>query len=320
MKITRSLASLVVALAAGGVAAQGFPSKPVRVVVPHTPGNAVDIVVRAVVPKLSELWGQPVSVENRAGAGGTIGAGIVAKSPPDGHTLLVDTVAFVQSPALYANLPYDIRKDFVGVSPLVSSPYVLIVSPAAGVKTVAELIAAAKARPGQLNFGSAGTGTGTHLVAEKFKHGAGIDVMHIPYKGGPEATTDTMAGRVTYGFRPIGAVLPLIREGKLLALGVSSARRSGLLPEVPTIAEAGVGGFEDAIWFGMWAPNGTPVAVVDKIATDIARAVTAPDLRDRLVNLAAEPMRMTAAEFAHFVQREIDGALRLAKTVGIKPE
>lgn len=320
MRIVRVLAALIVALGAGDTLAQGYPSKPVRVIVPFTPGSGIDVFTRPIAHKLAELWGQPVLVENRTGAGGTVGTGLVAKSAPDGYTLLVNSVAFVQSPALYANLPYDIQKDFVGISPLVASPYVLVVGPAAGVRTVAELVAAAKAKPGQLNFASTGIGTGTHLVAEKFKHAAGIDVVHVPYKGGPEANLDTMTGRVTYWFPPPGIALAHIREGKLLALGVTSARRSSLLPDVPTIAEAGVSGFEDKIWYGMWAPGGTPADLVEKLSKDLARALAAPDLRERLAKLGAEPMTMTPAEFARFVRTEIDDSARIIKTAGIKPQ
>lgn len=320
MNIVRVLAALILTSSVSGALAQSYPSKAVRVVVPFTPGSAIDVFSRAITQQLSELWGQPVLVENRAGAGGTVGAALVAKSPSDGYTLLVNSVAFVQSPALYASLPYDIQKDFVGVSALVSSPYVLVVGPAAGMRSVAQLVAAAKARPGQLNFGSAGIGTGTHLVAEKFKQAAGIDVVHVPYKGGPEANVDTMTGRVTYWFPPPSIVLPHVRDGKLLALGVTSARRSDLMPEVPTIAEAGIGGFEDKIWYGMWAPAGTSADLVETLSKDVARALAAPEVRERLTKLGAEPMTMTPAEFARFVRSEIDDSARIIKAAGIKPQ
>ena len=320
MNIVRVLAALIVASSVSYTLAQSYPSKAVRVIVPFTAGSGIDVFTRPVTQKLSEIWGQPVPVENRAGAGGTLGTGLVAKSAPDGYTVLVNSVAFAQSPALYANLPYDVQQDFVGIAPLVSSPYVLVVGPGAGLRTVAELIAAARARPGQLNFGSAGIGTGTHLVAEKFKQAAGIDVVHVPYKGGPEANVDTMIGRVTYWFPPSGIALSHVREGKLLALGVTSARRSNLMSDVPTIAEAGVGGFEDKIWYGMWAPAGMPAGLVEKLSKDVARALAAPDLRERLAKLGAEPMIMAPAEFARFVRSEIDDSARIIKAAGIKPQ
>src|SRR5713101_1791844 len=223
---------------------QAYPNKPVHVVVPFTAGSATDILARSFGQKLSEMWGQPVVVDNRPGAGGTIGAAVVAKSAPDGYTLLVHSAAQAYNPSIYPSLPYDTTKDFIDVVPLGGQPNVLVVAPSSGIKTVAELIAQAKQKPGQLNFGSAGTGSGTHINGEKFKLAAGIDVVHIPYKGTPEALTDTMTGRVTYFFSPISAALPNVREGKLVALALSTAKRSSVLPDVPTIAEAGLPGFD----------------------------------------------------------------------------
>jgi tripartite-type tricarboxylate transporter receptor subunit TctC len=290
------------------------------VIVPFTAGSGVDIVARMVSQKLAEFWGQPVAVENHIGVGGTVGASVVAKSPPDGYTLLVNSTAHAVNAALYSKLPYDPAKDFVDVSPLVAQPYVLIAGTSAGVKTVSDLIAAAKAKPGQLKFGSAGTGSGTHMVAEKFRLAAGIDGVHLPNKGGPEANADAIAGRVTYWFPPIALALSHVREHKLLALGVSSARRSNLLPDVPTIAETGLAGFEDTIWYGVWAPATTPVEVVSQLSTGVARALAMPDMRDRLTKMGAEPMSMTPTEFARFVRSEIDGAVRVVKAAGIKPQ
>jgi tripartite-type tricarboxylate transporter receptor subunit TctC len=303
-----------------GASAEAYPGKPVRVIVPFTAGSATDIVARTVAQKLSELWGQTVVVDNRTGAGGTVGTGLAAKSQPNGYTLLLHSAAYAASPAVYSKLPYDTLKDFVEISALVSQPYVLTVGSSAGMKTVSGLIAAAKAKPLQINFGSAGSGSGTHLVAEKFRLSAGIEVVHVPYKGGPEATLDTITGRVTYWFPPVSLALPYIRDGKLLALGVSSAKRATLLPDVPTIAEAGVGGFEDSIWWGIWAPAGIPVAVVSSVERDIGRAIAAADVRDRLTRLGAEPMGMTRAEFTRFVRSEIESAARVTKAAGIKPQ
>jgi len=321
MRIARNLAVFTVGLCvAASTFAQGYPSKPVRVIVPFTAGSGVDIVARMVSQKLTEFWGQPVAVENHIGGGGTVGAGVVAKSPPDGYTLLVNSTAHAVNVALYSKLPYDPAKDFVDVSPLVAQPYVLIAGTSAGVKTVSDLIAAAKAKPGQFKFGSAGTGSGTHMVAEKFRLAAGIDGVHLPNKGGPEANADAIAGRVTYWFPPIALALPQVREGRLLALGLSSARRSSLLPDVPTIAETGLAGFEDTIWYGVWAPATTPVEVVSQLSTGVARALAMPDMRDRLTKMGAEPMSMTPTEFARFVRSEIDGAVRVVKAAGIKPQ
>jgi tripartite-type tricarboxylate transporter receptor subunit TctC len=299
---------------------QSYPNKPVHVVVPFTAGSATDILARSFGQKLSEMWGQPVVVDNRPGAGGTIGAAVVAKSAPDGYTLLVHSAAHAYNPSIYPNLSYDTVKDFVEIVPLAGQPNVLIVAPSLGVKSVAELIALAKQKPGQLNFGSAGTGSGTHINAEKFKLAAGIDVVHIPYKGTPEALNDTLAGRVTYFFSPISAALPNVREGKLVALGVSTAKRSSALPNVPTVAESGLPGFDYNLWVGLFAPAGTPAELVDKINKDVARALQAPDIKERLANLGAEAMPMTPAEFKNFVHTEIDESAKVIKTAGIKAQ
>ena len=259
LRILRSLmlACLGLWASADGLA-QAYPAKPVKIVVPFTPGSATDILARTVGQKLGDLWGQNVLVDNRAGAGGTIGAALVAKSPPDGLTLMVHSAAQAVNPFIYPTLSYDTLKDFAQVVPLGGQPNVPVVAPSRGYKTVADLIADAQKNPGALNFASAGIGSGTHINGEKFKLAAGIDVVHIPYKGTPEALNDTLTGRVTYFFSPISAALPLIRDGRLAALGVSSARRSGTLPDVPTIAESGLPGFEYNLWVAMFAPAGTP--------------------------------------------------------------
>jgi tripartite-type tricarboxylate transporter receptor subunit TctC len=305
-------------LFAASAVAQDYPTKPVRVVVPFTAGSATDILARTVGQKLSELWGQQVVVDNRAGAGGTIGAGMVAKAPPDGYTLMVHSAAQAVNAFIYPNLPYDTLKDFAQVAPLAGQPNVLVVAPASGYKTVADLIADARKRPGGLNFGSAGIGSGTHLNGEKFKLAAAIDVVHIPYKGTPEALTDTMAGRVAYFFSPISAALPHVRDGKLVALGVSSAKRASTLPNVPTVAESGLPGFEYNLWVGMFAPAGTPADVVDKINRDVNRVLREPEVRERMAALGAEAMAMSPAEFDKFMRSEMDDAARIVKAGGIK--
>ena len=318
MRLNRILA--VVALGfvpAFAALAQSYPTKPVRIVVPFTAGSATDILARTVGQKLSELWGQPVVIDNRPGAGGTIGAAIVAKSPADGYTLLVHSAAHAYNPAIYSNLTYDTIKDFVEIVPLAGQPNVLVVAPSTGLKTVAELILAAKQRPGALNFASAGNGSGTHINGEKFKLAAGVDVLHIPYKGSPEALTDTMAGRATYYFAPISAALPQIREGKLVALAVSTARRSSALPNVPTVAESGVPGFDYNLWVAMFAPAGTPADLVERINRDVLRVLATPEAKERLAALGAEAMPMTPAEFKKFVQDEITDSGKVIKAAGI---
>jgi tripartite-type tricarboxylate transporter receptor subunit TctC len=298
--------------------AQDYPNKPVRIVVPFTAGSATDILARTVGQKLAELWGQQVIVDNRAGAGGTIGAGLVAKSAPDGLTLMVHSAAQAVNPFIYPSLPYDTLKDFVQVVPLAGQPNVLVVSPASGYKTVADLVADAKQKPGGLNFGSAGIGSGTHINGEKFKLAAGIDVAHIPYKGTPEALTDTMAGRLAFFFSPISAALPHVRDGKLVALAVSSGKRASTLPNVPTVAESGLPGFDYNLWVAVFAPAGTPADVVEKINRDVSRVLREPDVKERMAALGAEAMPMSAAEFDKFMRSEMDEAAKVVKAAGIK--
>ena len=300
--------------------AQGYPNKPVRLIIAFTPGSSVDIVGRAVAAKLSEFWGQPVVAENRAGAGGSIGSAVVVKSAPDGYTLLANSSAHVANPSIYASLPYDTLKDFTNIAPLAGGPNVLFVGPGTGWKTFADFLAAAKANPGKLNFSSAGIGSGTHFNLEKLKLTAGIDVTHVPYKGTPEAIADTIAGRVCCYFAPINAALPHLRGGKAVALAVSSSKRSSLLPEVPTIAESGVPGFDYTLWLALWGPPGMPADVVEKINKDVNRVLASPDLADRLTNLGTLPMSMSPAEFTRFVRSEVEDTARVLKAAGIKPQ
>ena len=318
MNLGRWVAVLGVSLWSALVGAQTWPSKPVRIIVPFTAGSATDILARTFGQKLQEYWGQPVVIENRPGAGGTIGAGVVAKSPADGYTLLVHSAAYAYNPSIYPDLPYDTLKEFVEIAPLGGQPNVLVVAPSSGIKSVTELIAQAKQKPGQFNYGSAGTGSGTHINAEKFKLATKIDAVHVPYKGTPEALTDTMAGRVTYFFSPISAALPQVKEGKLLALGVSSAQRSSVLKDVPTIAESGVPGFDYNLWVGLFGPAGMPADLVDRINKDVGRALQSPEIKERLANLGAEPMPMTPAQFKSFTRGEIDESAKVVKAAGIK--
>ena len=311
-------------LVAGSAFAQGaattFPNKPVRLIISFTPGSSTDIVGRLVAAKLSEMWGQPVIAENRPGAGGTIGSAVVVQSPPDGYTLLANSSAHASNPAIYAKLPYDTLKDFTNISPLAGQPNVLIVGPQSGWKTLADFVAAAKAKPGELNFSSAGIGSGTHFNLEKLKLATGTDVTHVPYKGTPEAIGDTIAGRVCCYCAPITAALPHVNGGKAVALGVSSSKRAALLPDVPTIAESGVPGFEYNLWVGLWGPPGMPADLAEKINRDVQTALKSPDLRERLLKLGAEPMLMTVPEFTQFVRREIEDSHKIINAAGIKPQ
>jgi tripartite-type tricarboxylate transporter receptor subunit TctC len=308
----------VIHAAISSASQQNYPAKPVRIIEPFGLGGGPDLLARALAPKLSVLWGQPVTVENIPGAGATAGPARVAKSLADGYTLLINTNAQAYSAALLKDLPYDPLKDFIPIIPLTRQPYVLVAGKAAGVTIVGELIAAAKAKPGELKFGSTGIGTGTHIGVEQFNQAAGIKALHVPplpSDSNADTIANAIAGRFTYYLVPISLALPHIRDGTLVALGVSTARRSTLLPDVPTIAEAGVAGFDFPIWYGIWAPAGTPAGVIDKLANDIGRVLAEPDLIDWIAEHGGEPMSMTQPEFARFVQSESESAARLINAV-----
>lgn len=316
---------IALALAAGLLTApvalsQTYPSKPVRIVVPISAGSGLDIVARAVAQKLSSRWNQPVLVDNRPGGGGTLGTAIVAKAHPDGHTLLIAGNFHAVNPVLYAKLSYDTWNDFAEVAPVATLYQVLVVAPSARLKSVSELIARAKEAPGRVSFASPGTGTGVHFTGEKFKLATGIDVIHVPYKGGPEAMNDVMMGRVTYWIPSIGTALPFIQAGKLIAVGVTSRQRSEFLPDIPTIAESGVADFQHSLWFGVWTPSRTPVPILAKIEKDVLSSLQTPDFRAQMKALAADRLTMTRLEFAKFVQAEYEVAVRLTKAAGIKPQ
>ena len=315
----RAFIGAVLLLIAVQPAAQSFPSKPVHIIVPFTPGSVTDIMARSVSERLAAALAQPVVVENRPGAGGTIGTAAVAKAPPDGYTLAVVSAGYAVAPVIYDKLPYDPARDLVGVIPLANLPSVLFVSPALGVRSVQELVAKAKASPGALNFPSAGVGSASHVSAEKFRIATGIDVVHVPLKGAPEMVTETLAGRTQFGLVGISAVLPQVREGRLLALAVSSEQRTAALPEVPTLAEAGVPAAQFDFWIGMLAPAQTPRAVVQRIHSEVARALAEPDVRERLAKLGAEPMPMSPEAFDAYMRKqlvELGGMLRAAGVKG----
>jgi tripartite-type tricarboxylate transporter receptor subunit TctC len=257
---------------------QDYPARPIRIVVPLTAGSAADVLARRLALKMNENWAQPVVVENRPGAGTTLGAGIVAKAAPDGYTLLINSAAFAASAAIYARLPYDPIKDFAPVSQLAIAPIVVVAAPSLGAKSIKDLVELAKQKPGQINFGSAGVGSSTHFAGEQFKLAAGLNAVHVPYKGPSEALLDVTTGRIQYSLSPLVPVLPFIRDGKLLALGVTTAQRSLVLPDVPTIAEAGLSDYEYEDWWGAFAPNQTPSEIVDKINKEIARILELPDI------------------------------------------
>ncbi len=320
MKLFKAVIAAALAAFSLQASAQGFPNRAVHIVITFPAGSATDIVGRIVAQKLSEFWGQPVLPENRGGAGGSIGSAIVAKAAPDGYMLMINSSAHVVNPSIYAKLPYDTVKDFVDVAPLVGQPNVLVVNAASPIKSLPDFIAEAKAKPGQVNFAHAGIGSGTHLNTEKFKLATGIDFLQVPYKGTQEVLTDLYGGRVTTYFAPISAVMSPIRDGKLRPLAVTSPRRSSQLPNVPTVAEAGVPGFEYTLWFGLWGPAGMSADVVDKISKDTARALENADVRDRLAKLGNDTMTMSRAEFSRFVRKEIEDSARVVKAAGLKPQ
>jgi len=321
MRMRTGIAAAAIALAACSLQAAElkYPVRPVRAIISFPPGSATDIIGRVVAAKLTEYWGQTVVADNRGGAGGLLGSQAAAQSNPDGYTLLINSNAHAVNPSIYAKLPYDTLKDFTNIAPLVNAPNVLVTSPGSRVKTVSELVADAKARPGKINFASAGIGSGTHLSLEKFKMMAGIDVTHIPYKGTGEVMTDLLAGRVDYYFVPISAGIGYIKDGKVRAIAVSSIRRSQQLPNVPTVAEAGIKGYDSGLWFGLWGPARMSPQLVEKIWRDTDRALSSPDVIERMAKLAAEPMHMKPEEFANFVRSEIADTAKVVKAAGIKP-
>ena len=298
--------------------AEAWPTKPLRAIVPVGAGSTTDIIPRVVFEQLAVQLGQSIVVENRTGAGGTIGSAFVAKAEPDGYTILAHGSALTISPALYANLAYDPQRDFAAVVPFGITPSVLVVPPARGWKTVGDLVATARAKPGALNFSSVGVGTATHLSAERFRISAGLDAVHVPFKGGAEAMTEVIAGRIDFFFGPVALVLPQIQEGKLTALAVNGDKRSAALPNVPTTLQASVADAEYPIWLGMFLPVKTPREIVDKLNRETLKALQEPKVRDKLAGLGFEPMIMTAAEFAAHVEKEIAVNAALVKAAGLK--
>ena len=313
-------ASLAASLVASHAAAQTFPSKPVKLIVPFSAGSGTDIVARTVGEFMAKGLGQPVVVENRPGAGGTLAAAAVARGEADGHTVLVPSSGHAVNPSIYPNLSYDTLKDLTGVTPLVAMPNVLVVSPARGWKSVADMVAAAKAKPGALNYASAGMGSATHFNAEKFRLQAGLDAVHVPFKGTPEAISDIIGGRSDWFFAPMSSALPLIRDGKLQALAVSTARRSSLLPDGPTTVEAGVPGSDYTFWVAFVVPSATPAAAVQRLQQEAAKALAQPELIEKLAKIGAEPMLMPTAEFNTFIRNEVEVAARVAKAANLKAQ
>ena len=312
-----AMMAAAVALATSAAHAQTYPTKPVHVIVPFTPGSATDVVARTVAQALSTRMGQVFVVENRPGAGGTIGANLVAKAAPDGYTLLVNSSGHTVNPSIYPSLPFDTAKDLAGISLLAEQPNILVVAPSKGWKTAGDVVKAAKAEPGKLTYASAGAGSATHMNAEKFRVSAGIDTMHIPYKGTPEALTDTMNGRVDYFFAPVIAALPMVRDNRVTALAVGSAKRASVLPDVPTTEEAGYPGSAYNFWVGMLAPTGTPPAIVEQLNKEVTAALASPEVKDRLAALGADAAPMPSADFDKMIAQELKDNAALVKQAGI---
>jgi len=315
------LASLTLVAAALGAQAQGtFPDRPIRFIVPFTAGSGTDIVGRTLGEAMSHGLGQPIVIENRPGAGGTVGAALVAKAAPDGYTLLVHSAGHVANPPIYTNLSYDTVKDFSCVTPLASLPNVLVVPPQRGWKTVKDLVDAAQANPGKLNYGSAGVGSATHMNAEIFRQAAKFDAVHIPYKGTPEAMTETVAGRIDFFFAPLLSALPLVKDGRMQALAVGTSARSPVLPDVPTTIEAGYPKSDYIFWVAMLAPSGTPKAIVDKLNAEALKALASPAVKEKLEALGAEPMPMATAACDTFIRNEVARMAAVVKSAGIKAQ
>lgn len=301
-----------------GVRADTWPSKPIRAIVPLAAGSTTDIIPRIVFEELGRLLGQPIVVENRAGAGGTIGAAAVARADPDGYTILANGSGHTIAPALYPNLAYSPADDFAAVIPLGISPNVLVVPSAKGWKTLADLVDAGKKAPGSLNFSSVGGGTATHLSAERFRRSAGFEAVHVPFRGGGEAITEVIAGRVDFFFGPVGLALPHINDGKLVALAVNGAARSAVLPQVRTTAEAGYANAEYPIWFGLFVPAKTPREIVDRLHLETQKVLQKATVKEKLAGMGVDAMKLSPREFDALVEREIEVNAQLVKAVGIK--
>ena len=321
MKKMIAAVSLVAALLPLGAAAQAFPSKPIKIIVPYSPGGTTDLVARLVAQKLSERFGQPVLVDNKPGANGLIGADAVAKAAPDGYTLgIASPGTHAANASLYKTMPYDTIKDFTPVTLAVSAPMLLVVHPSLGVNSVKELIAAAKAKPGAISYASGGSGSSQHLAMELFKNMAGVDMTHVPYKGSAASYPDLLGGTVKVEMDVLPTALPPVKAGRLKVIATGSSKRLAVLPDVPTIAESGVPGYESSSWYGFVAPANLPPALLQKLNGEIVRALREPDVKDKLVNAGVIVVAGTPQEFAAHIRSEMDKAARIIKTANIQPD
>jgi tripartite-type tricarboxylate transporter receptor subunit TctC len=316
----KKLLFLAALLFIGAAGAQTYPSRPIKIIVPFTPGSATDVMGRIVSERLNAAWGQPVVVENRPGAGGTIGIRETARAEPDGYTLVLVSSGHAVNHVLYKDLGYDSLKDLSAVAMLGSLPSVLIVPPSLGVNSVKELVAMLKAKPGQLNYATAGVGSGAHVNVEKFNVAAGVKALHVPLKGTPPILTETMAGRIQYAFVPAVSSMGLVREGKVKPLAVSTSQRIAALPEVPTLGEAGFPEGESTFWLALLAPVKTPSAIVGQINAEVRRSLQSADIKERLAKLGTEPMSMTPAQSDAFIRREYDELGKVMRAAGLTPQ
>lgn len=322
-RVATALSAVLACVAAAGpaIAQTAFPTKPIRLVCPFPPGGTTDLVARLVAQKLTEAWGQQVVVDNRPGAGGVIGTEMVAQAAPDGYTVLLGSITtHAVNPALYKSLKFDPVKDFNPVSLVVSSPQLLAVHPSVPAKSVKEFIALAKAKPGRLNYASAGTGTSPHLTFELFRSMSGIDVVHVPYKGTGPAITDLVGGQVQAMITGVVALMPHVKSSRLRALGVTSMKRVAALPDVPTIAESGVSGFDVSSWFGVFLPARTPRPIVMKMNQEIGRILANPEVRQRLIDQGADPASDTPEEFAAYVKSEMTRWGQVVRNTGARAD
>ncbi len=319
-KLISTLTVLAAVLASSAAFAQAWPAKPIRFIVPFTAGSGTDIIARTVGDTMSKGLGQPIIIENKPGAGGTIAAAQVAKGEADGYTVLIHSSGHALNPAIYPNLSYDTLRDLTGVTPLAALPNVMVVSPDRGWKTVADVVVAARAKPGTLNYASAGVGSATHLNAEKFKLQAGFDAVHVPFKGTPEALSDVIGGRNDWFFAPLSSALPLIKDGKLLALAVSTPQRTPALPQVPTTLEAGIAGSDYTFWVGMIVASGTPAPVVKRLHDEALKALASPEVKERMNKLGADPFPMPQDRFNAFIKTEMESAAKIAKAANLKAQ
>ena len=308
-------------IAAQFASAQTYPSKPIRLVVPFAAGGALDVVGRVIGAKLGESWGRQVIIDNRLGAAGNIGAEFVAKAPPDGYTLLMSSVTTQAiNMSLLAKPPYDFVRDYAPIALTASAPLALVVHPALPARSVKDFIALAKARPGELNYFSSGTGSGTHLAAALFDQMAGIRTTHVPYKGGAQGVTDLLSGEVQFAFSTMGLAQPHVQSGRLRMIAIGAPKRYSRLPNVPTVAESGVKGYEASQWYGVVAPAGTPAAVVNKLASEITAIVGQADVAERFYSQGIEPASSTPDQFAAFIKASVAKYAKIVKATGVKPE